>query len=438
MTINPHADALRELLAIVDIDASATIAVLGLAQRELPKALATCGGDLIKARFRLAQTWRCELAHCAARLNTRSVNRQALRKQGVAAALIDGFIGDSARPQYAGESDPFVDVLRIDLGEVSALVNPHNSGCLLTAPDHFLIDGLLPEIELPDASRTPPSRPRSLRLSGPADLPDGVDASALQSLELGSGEFDALPKLLASARDLRHLRIHHVGLLGSGIFDGLKMHALERLDLPDAAGLTVDHCSRIRDWHAIRALCIHGPGLTHSNFDVLTALSGAPFWTQLVELDLLMHTSGKTLDTARWDELWADREFALESLQLRFIESSGWRAVWRARMPRLRRLSMAGTDLRDQLRSALEGASLPHLELLDLRDNSLSPEAVRDFAQTHRFPSLRRIGIKLNSELMEDYCDWNGAVVGRGPIPLTASEIEATWLAGTGLRVFDD
>ena len=31
MTIDPRADALRELLAIVDIDASATIAVLGLA-----------------------------------------------------------------------------------------------------------------------------------------------------------------------------------------------------------------------------------------------------------------------------------------------------------------------------------------------------------------------------------------------------------------------
>ena len=280
-------------------------------------------------------------------------------------------------------------------------------------------------------------RPRFLRVSVPADLPDAVDGSALQSLELGCVP-DALPELLESAHDLRHLRIHHAGLLGSGIFDGLKMHALERLDLPDAAGLTVDHCSRIRDWHAIRALSIHGLGLAHSNFDVLTALSGAPFWTQLVELDLSMHTGGATLDPARWEELWADREFALESLQLRFIESSGWRAVWRARMPRLRRLSMAGKDLRDQLQSALEGASLPHLELLDLRDNGLSPQAVRDFAQTHRFPSLRRVGVKLNSELMEDYCDWNGAVVGRGPIPLTPSEIEATWLAGTGLRVFDD
>ena len=437
MTIDSSADALRDLLGIVDIDASATIAVLGLAQRELPRALAICAGDLIKARFRLAETWRFVLAHCAARLNTRSVNRQALRKQGVAAGLIDGFIGDSARPQYAGESDPFIDALRIDLGEVSALVNPQNQGCLLTAPDHFLIDRLLPEVELPDASRTPPSRPRFLRLSAPSDLPDFVDGSALQSLELGCVQLDALPKLLASAQDLRHLRIHHTGWLGSGIFDGLAMHALERLDLPDAAGLTVDHCSRIRDWHGIRALCIHGLGMAHSNFDVLTALSGAPFWTQLVELDLLMYTSGKTLDSVRWEELWADREFALESLQLRFIESSQWRAVWRARMPRLRGLTMAGNDLRDQLASTFDGASLPHLELLDLRDNNLSPQAVRDFAQSHRFPGLRRIGIKLNSEVMEDYFDWNGAVVGRGPIPLTASEIEATWLAGTGLRVFD-
>lgn len=99
---------------------------------------------------------------------------------------------------------------------------------------------------------------------------------------------------------------------------------------------------------------------------------------------------------------------------------------------------MTGNNLRDQFPRALEDARLPLLELLDLRGNSLSPQGLRDFAHSHGFRSLRRIGIQLNGERMEDYCDWNGAVVGSGPIALTAAEIEASWLAGTGLRVFNE
>lgn len=269
MSADANATVLRELLAIIDIDASATLAVLSLAQRELPHALAICDGNLVKARFRFAEAWRLELAHCAAALNSRSVNRQALRKQNIASALIDGFIAESARPAYAGESDPFVDVFRIDLGEVSALLNPHNQACLLTAPDHLLINSLLPPLVGPDWPRTPAPRPSFLRLTTPADLPPGIDASALRSLELACGAFAGLREVLTSAQQLRHLCLRDPGVLGSGVFDDLEMRELERLEIPAAAGLSVDGWSRARNWTAIRSLRVHGLGLAQDNFDVL-------------------------------------------------------------------------------------------------------------------------------------------------------------------------
>lgn len=438
MMPDPPAAVLRELLAIVDIDAGPTLTVLGLMQRQLPRALAICGGNLVHARFRCADAWRVELAHCAATLNTRSVNRQALRQQGVGKALIDGFIGDSARPAYTGESDPFVDVLRIDLPGVSALLNPHNRACLLTSPDHWLVIDRLPEPFLVDCPRTPAPRPDFLRLTTPADLPDGIDATALRSLELGCGGFAGLREVLAAAPALRRLCIHDASLLDSGIFDDLALPALERLELPAAAQLSIDGWSRTHAWTAIRSLRIHGLGLAQDNFEVLQSLGRAPFLSQLRELDLALFTRKTSPDARRWAELWEDREFAVETLRLRYLDPAQWRAVWSARFPLLRTLDMAANGLRDQLRAALDGAALPLLHTLDLRGNSLSPQALRDFAHAHPFANLRRIGIALDSEVMEDYCDWNGAVVGRGPVPLSAAEIEAKWLSGTGLRVLDD
>lgn len=438
MSADPNVTALRELLAIVDIDAGPALAVLSLAQRELPRALTICDGNLTQARFRFGAAWRLELAHCGARLDSRSINRQALRQHKLAPALIQGFIGDSARPRFAGESDPYIDVLRLDLDEVSVLLNPHNQACLMTAPDHLLIDGLLPDDSPPDWPRTPAPRPSFLRLSTPADLPHGLDASALRSLELSGGVFAGLRELLMTATELRHLCLHDPGLLSSGIFDGLKMRVLEQLELPDAAQLSVDGWSRVQSWDGIRLLRIHGMGLAQDNFDVLALIGRAPFWKALRELDLMLFTRYATLDEELWGELWSDQVFALQTLRLRYLDSAQWSAVWRGHFPRLKSLGLADNGLRDHFREALAGAALPQLESLDLRGNNLSPQALREFALNHGFASLKRIGVQIASEQMEDYCDWNGAVVGSGPVPLRAAEIEATWLAGTGLRVFDD
>ena len=428
---------LRELLAIVDIDAAPILATLSLAQHELPTALAVCGGRLIEARFRIAGAFEVELAHCQASLNTRDVNRAALRKQGLAMTLIDAFIGDSARPSFAGESDPFVSVLRIDWPGASALIN--GQACLLTAPDHWLVTTTLPAARelLPNLPLTRVAQPAFLRILSAADLPVAIDGSALRTLELyAAAPIGRVRALLGEATGLRTLVLHADALLDSGLFDQFELAELTSLVLPNAANLTASGCARIARWRSLKALSVQGLGMQSDNLHLLAELAAAPFFEALTHLDLMLFQSRAPLDPTLWASLWEGREFALCTLQLRFLSAGLLSQVWRGGFPHLRVLDISGNDLREQLCAALVGAELPKLEDLDVRGNSLTPTALRAFASAQPFPTLRRIAVALASDTMQDYADWNGAQVGRGPVPMDAREIERDWLAGTGLRVF--
>ena len=74
-------DALRSLLAIVELDATPILVTPSLAQRKLPSALDICAGEMVTARFRFARACEIQLAHCGARLNGRSLeNRRSTRQ----------------------------------------------------------------------------------------------------------------------------------------------------------------------------------------------------------------------------------------------------------------------------------------------------------------------------------------------------------------------
>jgi len=430
-------EQLSELLAIVDLDAAPILATLSLAQRELPTALEVCGGHLIDARLRIERAFKVELAHCQARLNSRDVNRAALRKQGLATSLIDGFLGDSAQPSYVGESDPFVSVLRIDWPGVSALVNAQ--ACLLMAPDHWLLTTTLPSAHelLPDLPRTPAARPEFLRIANQADLPLAIDGSGLRSLQLyTAAPAQRLRTLLSEATGLRALALSPALLLDCGLFDEVEFTELNTLELPNASDLTATGCAQIARWPSLKILRVQGLGMQIDNLHLLAQLATAPFFGALTHLTLLLFRARAPLDPTLWASVWEGREFAFNTLQLRFLNADLLSQVWRGRFPHLRVLDISGNDLREQLGAALAGADLPKLEDLDVRGNSLTPPALRAFACTRAFPAMRRIAVAFASDSMEDYRDWNGAVVGRGPLPMGDREIERDWLAGTGLRVY--
>jgi len=47
-----------------------------------------------------------------------------------------------------------------------------------------------------------------------------------------------------------------------------------------------------------------------------------------------------------------------------------------------------------------------------------------------------RVAIDVSSDEIESYHDWNGALVGSGPVPLSADAVQAEYLAPVGLGIF--
>ena len=50
-------------------------------------------------------------------------------------------------------------------------------------------------------------------------------------------------------------------------------------------------------------------------------------------------------------------------------------------------------------------------------------------------PKLRGIAISLYGEQVEDWHDWNGALVGQGNVRMDRHEIESRYLTGSGVRI---
>ena len=433
--------ALRDLLAIVDIDAAPILATLSLLQHEFPEALEVCGGVFLSAQFRVAAAFKVELVYFGAKLASRDVNRKALRKQGIAGTLVEAFIGSSAIAQYPGESDPFVQVLRIDWPSASALLNASTLSCLLTAPDHFLIKLRLPEARLilPQTPEVEISKPNFLRVKEAMDLPRKLDGSSLRSLEIASHiNLDGLREALLEARGLRRLVIGQSNLLEGGLFDELSLPELETLELEVGAAFGAQGWNRLLQWPSIRILRLHGlETRSEGHLEILQLLAAAPFWEQLTHLNLRISARWEPLDAALWGELWSGRRFALETLQLSYLTPERMSQVWRGHFGSLKTLDVSDNNFKAELGNALAGADLPLLETLDIRGNSVQGDALRELVTTRRFAALKRVAIRLYGDETEDYCDWNGAVVGNGSVHLTDREIEKLWLAGTGVCVFD-
>lgn len=423
---------LRELLAIVDVEATPMLAILSLAQHEFASALAICENDFVQARLRFADLFKVEINHFGSRISSRDVSTAVLKRQGMAAALVADFLGDIP-------ADCYIWVMRVDWPEASALFNPRNKAALFTSPDHWLLSTLLPEFSelAPDAPRAGVESPRFLRLLSAKDARPNLVGDALRHLEVGAGApRDALRELLSAARGLETLVLRESALLESGIFDNLALPMLRRLDLLDAAALTESGWERVHQWPSVRRLKIDRFGVMPGSFAVLHSIGDTAFWTALEHLDLRLSARQSTLDPSIWANVWAHKRFELTFMRLRFVDQAMLAAVWQGRFDVLAELDISRNDLRDGAVEALRDAVLPALRALDIRRNSIADSSLRKFAMQHGFPRLMRVAIDVSSDEIESYHDWNGALVGSGPVPLSADAVQAEYLAPVGLGIF--
>ena len=103
-------------------------------------------------------------------------------------------------------------------------------------------------------------------------------------------------------------------------------------------------------------------------------------------------------------------------------------------MPNLQKLAIAG-DLGPGALAQLAGANLSNLTDLDLTHTRIDGPTLQAFVAQRALPKLAGIAISLYGEQMQDWCDWNGALVGQGNVRLDSHEIESRYLAGSGVHV---
>lgn len=170
----------------------------------------------------------------------------------------------------------------------------------------------------------------------------------------------------------------------------------------------------------------------------LAALANSSCWTELDSLELHVSYRGVAFERLEgWEACWAGRKMALTALSLSGLSLEGIQSIWQAEFPKLVRLRANPALAEALLDQLLQFANLPQLELLDIRFNLISGEALKRFGARarERFPKLREIGIEFyTGEKDEDY-DWNGGVVQSFDVQYRPEEITEMYLKGTGIEV---
>ena len=419
--------AVIALFEIIELDARPLLAVASLAQAYLARHTSPCVGTLLNAVFRFRDTYPVELAFCHARASTRDANVYALIRQGVPVPIALQFM-DTETKQLSAT------LVRLDVSEFIALINPRNGFTLITHPDVTLISVALPAANqlLPAMPETPCAKPEGLRLSDCHCVPERIDCSALRHLYVPNSAILA-PCLeqLGNLLPLHTLLLANAATLDAATLARLPISELTTLILSDLTDVPAVHhwLSQIRCLKRLRL-----QRMQTGTLRLLSALhSGLPLQAIGIQAIDIQAFDLKGAPDASWRAFW-QHATALVELRLAFIDENWLASILAAPMPNLQRLAIAG-DLGAGALAQLAGANLSKLSELDLTHSQIDGPTLQAFVNQRALPSLRGIAIILHGDQVEDWCDWNGAVVGQGNVRLKDHEIESRYLVGSGIRV---
>jgi len=414
--------AVIALFEIIELDARPLLAVASLAQAYLTRHTSACIGPLLNTVFRFRDTYHVELAFCHARTSTRDANVYALIRQGVPALVAQQFMDTETRQLNAT-------LMRLDVSEFIALINPLNGYTLITHPDVALISIALPAAKslLAAMPQTPVAKPASLTLSDLQSLPERLDCTALRHLYVPSSAILARGlEQLGSLNPLHTLQLANAATLAAAVLARLPISELTTLILSD-----LDDSPALQHWlnqlRCLKRLRVH-----RMHFGALHLLSALSSSLPLQAIDVQSFEL-KGPPGAHWHAFWQHATTAID-LRLAFIDEKWLAAVLAAPMPNLQKLAISG-DLGPGALEQLARANLNNLTDLDLTHTRIDGPTLQAFVNQHALPKLRGIAINLFGEHTEAWCDWNGAVVGHGNVRLDHHEIESRYLVGSGVRV---
>lgn len=420
-----QAAALIELLAIVDIDARPLLAVLSLAQAHLPAALEVCNGQVLPAVFRFRDACAAQLRHCQVQASTRDASVRALHAQGVPEALATAFLGTHV-------ASATHTLMRLDAPQWIALVHPASARALLMQPDHVLISDALDDAQrwMRELPSTPRVQPDWLEVSDAQSIAPALDASALRTLRW-SGPLPLSPGLatLGALPALRSLGLSATQLADADVLEQLPLAALQTLCVSGVGNGSAVLGECLRRCSSLRRLRLHGmyPG-------ALALLPQISARAGLTHVDLQISDLKDTAANPHWVNFWPDLP-ALRDLRLAFISCADLVPVLAPGAALLERLLIAGQDLAADAARLLQQSKLPSLRELDLAHAGVDGPLLQSLAATRASPLA--VAIELYGEELETWHDWNGAVVGSGPLRLTDAQIAQRYLRGSGWRVID-
>ena len=410
-------EAVIALFAIIDLDATPLLAIASLAQAYLTRHAVPLLDTVL--RFRKAHD--LQLAFCQARASTRDATVYALIRQGVSVPIAQAFMDTETRNLNAA-------LMRLDVSEFIALINPRNGYILITHPDVALISAALPAAQalLPALPQTPCAKPVSLRLNDLESLPERIDCSALRHLYVPHSAILA-PCLeqLGNLIPLHTLQLTNAATLDAAVLARLPVAELTTLSLSGLNDATALHLwlGQLRGLKRLRLQHMQSGTLR-----VLSALRGS-----LLQVIDIQAFDLKGPPDASWSAFWQHAANLID-IRLAFIDENWLASVLAAPLPNLRRLAIAG-DLGPRALTQLASTNLHDLTDLDLTHTRVDGPALQAFVNQRALPKLRGIAITLYGEQVEDWCDWNGAVVGQGNVRLSHHEIESRYLAGSGVRI---
>lgn len=405
------------LFGIIELDARPLLAIASLAQAYLTRHAVPLLDTVL--RFRKAHD--LQLAFCQARASTRDANVYALIRQGVSVPIAQAFMDTETR-------DLSATLMRLDVSEFIALINPRNGYILITHPDVALISTALPAAQmlLPALPQTPCAKPVFLTLNDLESLPERIDCSALRHLYVPHSAILA-PCLqqLGNLIPLHTLQLANAATLDAAVLAHLPVAELTTLTLSGLNDAPALHLW-LSQLHSLKRLRLQH--MQSGTLRVLSALHGA----FLQAIDIQAFDLKGQADTS-WSA-FGQHAPTLMDLRLAFIDENQLASVLAAPLPNLRRLAIAD-DLGPKALAQLASANLNNLTDLDLTHTQIDGPALQAFVNQRALPKLRGIAITLYGEQVEDWCDWNGAVVGQGNVRLDHQEIESRYLAGSGVRV---
>ena len=409
--------AIIALFSIIELDARPLLAVAALARAYLARR----SGPLLNIVFSFRDTYDVELAFCQARASTRDANVYALIRQGVSVPIAQAFMDTETR-------DLSATLMRLDVCEFIALINPRNGYILITHPDVALISTALPAAQmlLPALPQTPCAKPVFLTLNDLESLPERIDCSALRHLYVPHSAILA-PCLqqLGNLIPLHTLQLANAATLDAAVLAHLPVAELTTLTLSGLNDAPALHLW-LGQLHSLKRLRLQH--MQSGTLRVLSALHGSFLQT----IDIQAFDLKGQPDTS-WSA-FGQHAPTLIDLRLAFIDENQLASVLAAPLPNLRRLAIAD-DLGPKALAQLASANLNNLTDLDLTHTRIDGPALQAFVNQRALPKLRGIAITLYGEQVEDWCDWNGAVVGQGNVRLDHQEIESRYLAGSGVRV---